>query len=483
MARVNNNTNFSPIKLMQFREYSISTQNSKHFNWKILRSFLTCKEGFALKEIKTFQGAKSCCRIIYSDGYLIIKEVSTSNTLKVYNLNGHNKTPFLKSTICDGEEWKDRSFGIAPILNLSSQITQKHGFKTGLYYITATKLHVLNFYNGTVDAVTLPVNYRFSGIAIDEETHTLAVSSVKNLKGNLLMVFALYEYYPCVAFQQLLQIQKSTFGLSLTGAEVNQGLLLTLHQSNKVKVYSLATVCQQQGSSPPPVLFEIDTINHVMLIGTAPYHLIKATHVNSFFIQNLEDGRSLGTVEAKPDSFDPYLGFHPDGSPRLIFTDNGTLRLFDIVTKDGVPTLVPGHLHSRPACSEANASGERPKTTTTRSGRTIRKPTNSSSYSQKNDEEETVQIVWDYEDDLNLLAILYAFQVNERNAYFKLTLDLVDSLSGKRLRRIELDQKIRTSPYDTLELFLRLDADQCLISISRSSRTSILVFRFISTSK
>lgn len=97
--------------------------------------------------------------------------------------------------------------------------------------------------------------------------------------------------------------------------------------------------------------------------------------------------------------------------------------------------------------------------------------------------EETVQIVWDYEDDLNLLAILYAFQVNERNAYFKLTLDLVDSLSGKRLRRIELDQKIRTSPYDTLELFLRLDADQCLISISRSSRTSILVFRFISTSK
>ncbi|XP_057375103.1 DDB1- and CUL4-associated factor 17-like [Daphnia carinata] len=483
MARVNNNANFSPLNLMQFREYSISTQNSKHLNWKILRSFLTCNEGFTLKEIQTFQGAKSCCRIIYSDGYLIIKEVSTSNTLKVYNLNGHNRTPFLKSTICDNEEWKDRSFGIAPILNLSSQITQNHGFKTGLYYITATKLHVLNFYDGTVEAVTLPVNYRFSGIAIDDETHTLAVSSVKNLKGNLLMVFALYEYYPCLAFQQLLQIQKSIFGLSITGAEINQGLLLTLHQSNKVKVYSLATVCQQQGSSLPPVLYEIETINHVMLIGTTPYHIIKATRVNSFFIQNLEDGRALGIVEAKPDSFDPYLGFHPDASTRLIFTDNGTLRLFDIVTKDGMPTLVPGHLHSRTVGSEANASGERLTTTTTRSGRTIRKPTNSSSCSQTDDDEEAVQIIWDYEDDLNLLAILYAFQVNERNAYFKLTLDLVDSLSGKRLRRIELDQKIRTSPYDTPELFLRLDADQCLISISRNSRTSILVFRFISTSK
>ncbi|KAI9554248.1 hypothetical protein GHT06_019519 [Daphnia sinensis] len=482
MARVKNNKNFSPLKLMQFRECNISSQNLKNLNWKILRSFLTCKEGFTLKEIKTFQGAKSCCRIIYSDGYLIIKEVSSSNTLKVYNLNGHNRTPFLKSTICDSEEWKDRSFGITPILNFSSQSTQKHGFKTGLYYITTAKLHVLNFYDGTVNAVTLPVNYRFSGISIDEETHTLAVSSVKNLKGNLLMVFALYEYYPCLAFQQLLQIQKSTFGLSITGAEVNQGLLLTLHQSNKVKIYSLATVCQQQGSSPLPVLFEIETVNHVMLIGTTPYHLIKATHVNSFFIQNLEDGRALGTVEARPDSFDPYLGFHPDASPRLIFTDNGTLRLFDIVTKDGVSTLVPGNLHSRPA-SEANALGERLTATTTRSGRTIRKPTNSSSYSQTTDDEETVQIIWDYEDDLNILAILYAFQVNERDSYFKLTLDLVDSLSGKRLRRIELDQKIRTSPYDTPELFLRLDADQCLISISRSSRTSILLFRFISTSK
>lgn len=96
---------------------------------------------------------------------------------------------------------------------------------------------------------------------------------------------------------------------------------------------------------------------------------------------------------------------------------------------------------------------------------------------------ETIQLVWDYEDDLNLLAILYAVQVNERNAYLKLTLDLVDSLSGKRIRRIELDQKIRISPYDGPELFLRLDADQCLISIARNSGTSILVFRFISTNE
>ena len=36
--------------------------------------------------------------------------------------------------------------------------------------------------------------------------------------------------------------------------------------------------------SASPVLFEIETFNHVMLIGTTPYYLIKAAHMNSFFV-------------------------------------------------------------------------------------------------------------------------------------------------------------------------------------------------------
>lgn len=80
------------------------------------------------------------------------------------------------------------------------------GYKTGLYYITARKLHVLSPDSGVVDFVILPEGYRFSELAIDDETHTLAVSSVKNPKGNILVVFALYEYYPCLKFKQILQV-------------------------------------------------------------------------------------------------------------------------------------------------------------------------------------------------------------------------------------------------------------------------------------
>lgn len=44
----------------------------------------------------------------------------------------------------------------------------------------------------------------------------------------------------------LVQIQKSVFGATIVGAEINQGLLIVLHKANKIMVYSLAAVCNQQ---------------------------------------------------------------------------------------------------------------------------------------------------------------------------------------------------------------------------------------------
>lgn len=96
--------------------------------------------------------------------------------------------------------------------------------------------------------------------------------------------------------------------------------------------------------------------------------------------------------------------------------------------------------------------------------------------------DETIHLAWDYEDDLDLLGVLYARQVEGRHCHIQLTLDLIDSPSGKRLRRVELDPKIRVTSFESIEVFLRLDADQCLISIARTSRVSIVVFRFVSSS-
>lgn len=128
------------------------------------------------------------------------------------------------SSIVIQDEWKDRSFGIGPIYSadnipfkygsISEALTLNRiytvfmtGFKSALYFITARHLHFLNFHSRVVSnsSITLPEGYRFSELAVDNETHTLAVSSIKNPKSNVLMVFAMYEYYPQLIFIQLLQ--------------------------------------------------------------------------------------------------------------------------------------------------------------------------------------------------------------------------------------------------------------------------------------
>lgn len=178
--------------------------------------------------------------------------------------------------------------------------------------------------------------------------------------------------------------------------------------------------------------------------------------------------------------------------------------MFNIVSKDEITLLVPGHVHSLSADVKADEpTDQSSSTTTTASGRVVRKRINSSVYSQTSDDgkdlecfffslrrikrtyfkstDDTVHLAWDYEDDLGILGVLYARQtVERRQHYVQLTLDLIDSSSGKRLKRFHLEPNIRISSFESTEVFLRLDADQCIISISRSSTASLFVFRFIS---
>ncbi len=185
--------------------------------------------------------------------------------------------------------------------------------------------------------------------------------------------------------------------------------------------------------------------------------------------------------------------------------NNPISRIFNIITKDETPSLVPGVIHTLSSSDSdldsTNDQASNNTTTTTASGRTIRKPVYTSVYSRTSDDgkifvhlffygegnlyanlDETIHLAWDYEDDLELLGVLYGRQIEGRHPSMQLTLDLVDSRSGKRLRRMKLDPKIRISSFEETQVFLRLDADLCIISISRSSLASIILFRFTSSS-
>lgn len=76
------------------------------------------------------------------------------------------------------------------------------------------------------------------------------------------------------------------------------------------------------------------------------------------------------------------------------------------------------------------------------------------------------------------MGVVYAHQ-DDQGAYMHLVLDLVDSQTGNRLKRIRLLSKFRISSHDPPEVFLRLDADFCLVSIARNGRALIHVFRIV----
>jgi len=92
--------------------------------------------------------------------------------------------------------------------------------------------------------------------------------------------------------------------------------------------------------------------------------------------------------------------------------------------------------------------------------------------------EDTVLLAWDYEDDLKLLAVIYAQEkILHRVSYRNLTLDLIDSVSGERLRRIAIDTKIRVGG-EPLNILLRMDGDIIIVSLVKDSRVSCMIFRF-----
>lgn len=82
---------------------------------------------------------------------------------------------------------------------------------------------------------------------------------------------------------------------------------------------------------------------------------------------------------------------------------------------------------------------------------------------------------------MKLLAVIYAQETIVHNVFYRsLTLDLIDSVSGERLRRIPIEKKIR-SVGEPLDILMRMDGDIVIVSLVKHSRVSSLIFRFVTT--
>ena len=90
---------------------------------------------------------------------------------------------------------------------------------------------------------------------------------------------------------------------------------------------------------------------------------------------------------------------------------------------------------------------------------------------------------WDYEDDLKMIGIVYAQISQGPHPLIELTLDLVDSPTSRLIKRVKLGDEFNIGSNESLEVCLRLDGDICLVSIARSSRSTIYFFRLTSTNE
>ncbi len=88
-------------------------------------------------------------------------------------------------------------------------------------------------------------------------------------------------------------------------------------------------------------------------------------------------------------------------------------------------------------------------------------------------------IAWDYESDLDVLGVVYARPDWYRGQnHLIIFLDLIDSPSCQLLKRVQLGRFYQSKPDESSEIGLKLDADLCLVSLSRDNRVTIRVFRF-----
>jgi len=83
---------------------------------------------------------------------------------------------------------------------------------TAFYYITNKSLHCIDLKNGCeiigIILPRLPEGFRYTEISLDDEKHMLAISSTKKTekKSDILMYFTLFEYFPKLIFQQVLEV-------------------------------------------------------------------------------------------------------------------------------------------------------------------------------------------------------------------------------------------------------------------------------------
>ncbi|KAG7258299.1 hypothetical protein CRUP_009602, partial [Coryphaenoides rupestris] len=325
-----------------------------------------------------------------------------------------------------------------------------------------------------LQGVYLTPHHKFKYLHWDEFQERFYVKSVQNkgapfaqqagISQNTLMHLAIFNVFP-LEIVGMLEINKSVFGNTVTDVVLTQGTLAVSHSTKSVRLYSFDRVIeecmtkrlrlgelspfhkgQRVGDSPygipvnilindcPPVLFEVSCSDHNVQIGGHPWHYIftppHRKHQGTYHIRSLAEGllaknglRDMNCCSLETD----FIYFHPDESGRIVHVGPNTVN--------GLGSDFPSEVVEDFSITSCRKNVV-PRVTVTSSGRTVKRV---SQQLDDDPDQETFRLV-EYEDEVDLLALLVTGGDGEEQAEGRAHVKLHDNKSGELLKTVPLAQ-------------------------------------------
>ncbi|XP_067658481.1 DDB1- and CUL4-associated factor 17-like [Haliotis asinina] len=353
------------------------------------------------------------------------------------------------------------------------------GHKGSIVTITSNRwLHRRDLRTGTVlEAVYLSPNKKFRelGWITEQErfyvrsTHTpaLAVHRQAGIPVCVVMVLAVFNIYP-LEFVGMLEIDKRVFGSDVTDAMLSQDMLIIMHQSGHVRLYSFNHILEKFRSykvnlreqipgsdavcgdypsgvpfnikitEKPTPLFETRCSEHNVQIGGFPWHYIIIPHgcCGWFQVHSIETDKLAKNGEVNVSSFGIELDkavFHGDESGRVLHISEDTVRVLQLSSQESSSETVLQEVFSIHPNSNTHKK-ETTQRTVTSSGRSIKKRVSLDELLECSPL--TIHDV-DYENELDVL-IVSAVSHNPEGPVGHI--GYYDNLTGKLLREFSLEE-------------------------------------------
>lgn len=327
----------------------------------------------------------------------------------------------------------------------------KHRGYRGSFLALTTNNWLLRYDINTAEVlqrVYLPPTYKFKHISSNSALQTIVVKSIHNRSSTYLtarhpseshsslMALGVFKIFP-LEFTGLVEIDKAVFGNDTCDANIMQGILITMHHSGVVKLFSFERILQTSqrfeaklgeccaewnklvpGSYPaglpfnvvlneaPAVLFNVRCSDFNVQLGGFPWHYIISPHGyhSVFKVFSLSNSRLAenGTLVYSSSGIEAdKASFHPDESGRVLHSSGQKVSVLSLCS-DTTPSVLQECF-----TIDLEMKAEKLSSMTTSSGRNVRR---SVSFEDTTDcHYQCIQGI-NYENEMEILYVTYAQQ-------------------------------------------------------------------------